>query len=101
LRLPRHDEGACYNALPALVDARASYLLELARHLGANPNYSFLNSYAPEGGLDPSWWAANFLHHWLDAEWPAPLPSHGSSVEVQGVRGGVTPVATVVLRPTP
>jgi hypothetical protein len=89
---------ACFATLVATANAQTEFLLEVARDLGQNPAYAFLNVYGPDGGLNPGYWTDVYLQLWILAKGPVPLPSYGFSMEVESVRGRRTPKATLKLR---
>jgi hypothetical protein len=60
-------------------------LLDIARDLGENPNYAFLNTYGPDGLLNPAFWGGVELGHWLDAKAPVAQPNYGFRMEVKSI----------------
>jgi hypothetical protein len=89
---------ACVGDAIEVTHQVSTQLVTVARELSNNPAYAGLNAWGDQGTLSPALWAEYYLDAWSRAKAPAPLPAAGVTLEVEQIRRGSTPVATVVVR---
>ncbi|HEX5704654.1 MAG TPA: hypothetical protein VFX97_15740 [Pyrinomonadaceae bacterium] len=89
---------ACFVNAADGAHTRTNQLLEVARNLGHNPRYAWLNSFGNQGTLSPGLWTEFYLDAWARAKGPEPVPSFGFSMEVERITKAGTPEATLKLR---
>jgi hypothetical protein len=89
---------ACFVNTTDTANTQTNQLLEVARNLGNNPRYAWLNSYGNQGTLNPPLWSEFYLDAWARAKGPERVPSFGFSMEVERITNGGTPKATLKLR---
>jgi hypothetical protein len=89
---------ACMDIATQQAHAAANDLLDIARNVGNNPAYAFLNAFGDKGMLSPGLWAEAYTDFWSRAKMPPLLPAAGVVVDVERITKGDTPVATVTIK---